>query len=75
MFQVWLLPLLILTTTVLLSVPVSRYLAWIMDGRYRAPGWLRWLEGRLDTGPQTWQQYAVSLLLFNRATHRRGPRR
>jgi K+-transporting ATPase ATPase A chain len=65
MFQVWFLPLLIIATTVLLSIPVGRYLAWIMDGRYRAPRWLRWLEGRLDTGPQTWKQYAVSLLLFN----------
>ncbi len=36
-----------------------------MDGRYRAPGWLRWIEQRLDTGPQNWKQYALSLLLFN----------
>ena len=36
-----------------------------MDGRYRAPAVLRWLEGRLDTGPQNWKQYAVALLLFN----------
>jgi K+-transporting ATPase ATPase A chain len=61
----WLLPLLIILTTVALSIPVGRYLAWIMDGRYHAPRWLRWLEGRLDTGPQTWKKYAVSLLLFN----------
>jgi K+-transporting ATPase ATPase A chain len=63
--SVWLLPLLIVVTTVLLSIPVGRYLAWVMDGRYQAPRWLRWLEGRLDTGPQSWKQYAVSLLLFN----------
>src|SRR5262249_14492629 len=60
-----LLPLLIVGTTVILSVPVGRYLAWIMDGRYRAPRWLRWIEERLDTGPQNWKRYAVSLLLFN----------
>jgi potassium-transporting ATPase potassium-binding subunit len=65
MWQIWLLPLLIVGTTVALSVPVGFYLAWVMDGRYRAPGWLRWLEARLDTGPQTWKQYAISLLLFN----------
>jgi K+-transporting ATPase ATPase A chain len=65
MLQVWILPFLIIVTTVLLSIPVGRYLAWIMDGRYRAPRWLRWLEGRLDTGTQNWKQYAISLLLFN----------
>jgi K+-transporting ATPase ATPase A chain len=61
----WLLPLLIVATTVALSIPVGRYLAWIMDGRYRPPRWLRWLEQRLDTGPQSWKQYALALMLFN----------
>jgi K+-transporting ATPase ATPase A chain len=65
MLQVWLLPVLIIGTTVVLSIPFGRYLAWVMDGRYRAPRWLRWLEGRLDTGPQSWKQYAFSLLTFN----------
>jgi K+-transporting ATPase ATPase A chain len=65
MWQIWLLPILIVGLTVLLSVPVGYYLAWIMDGRYRAPRWLKWLEGRLDTGPQTWKQYVISMLLFN----------
>ncbi|MGA2617301.1 MAG: potassium-transporting ATPase subunit KdpA [Thermoguttaceae bacterium] len=64
-FQVWFLPLLILATTTLLAIPFSRYLAWIMNGRYRAPRPLRWIESRLDTGPQNWKQYAVSMLLFN----------
>jgi K+-transporting ATPase ATPase A chain len=62
---VWILPLLIITVAVVLSVPVGFYLAWINDGRYRAPGWLRWLESRVDTGPQSWKQYALALLLFN----------
>src|SRR6516165_7584650 len=61
----WLLPLLIVGTTVVLSIPVGLYLAWIADGRYRTPRRLRWLEQRLDTGPQNWKQYTVSLLLFN----------
>jgi K+-transporting ATPase ATPase A chain len=65
MWQVWLLPLLIVATTVLLSIPVGRYLAWIIDGRYRAPGGLAWFEKRLDTGPQNWKQYTIALLLFN----------
>jgi K+-transporting ATPase ATPase A chain len=63
--QLWLLPLLIVGTTVVLSIPVGRYLAWIMDGKYRPPRWLHWFERKLDTGPQSWKQYAVALLLFN----------
>src|SRR5258708_6191453 len=63
--SVWLLPLLIVGTAALLSLLVGRYLAWVIDGRYRAPRWLGWLEGRLDTGPQSWKQYVVALLLFN----------
>ena len=61
----WFLPFLIIATTVVLSIPCGFYLAWIMDGRYRAPRWLQWLEQRFDTGPQSWKQYTVSLLLFN----------
>lgn len=65
MMHIWLLPFLIIITTVVLSFPVGRYLAWIMDGKYRAPRWLAWLEGRLNTGPQGWKEYLVALLLFN----------
>ena len=36
-FQVWFLPFLILVVTTALAIPFSRYLAWIMDGHYRAP--------------------------------------
>jgi K+-transporting ATPase ATPase A chain len=61
----WTLPLLIVITSVVLSVPCGFYLAWIVDGRYRAPRWLRWIEARLATGTQNWKQYAASLLLFN----------
>src|SRR5262249_48424150 len=61
----WLLPLLIVVSAVVLSVPVGFYLAWIMDGRYRPPRWLGWFERRVDTGPQNWKQYAIALLLFN----------
>ena len=61
----WLLPIIIVSTAVLVSVPVGRYLAWLMDGAYKPPGLIRWFERRLDTGPQTWKQYAVSVLLFN----------
>ncbi len=61
----WSLPLLIIVTTIILSFPLGRYLAWIMDGKYAAPSWLRWIEERLDTGPQDWKQYTIALLLFN----------
>ena len=61
----WLLPLLIVGTTVILSIPVGFYLAWIIDGRYRAPRVLRVVEHWVDTGGQNWKQYALSLLLFN----------
>src|SRR5207253_8568715 len=65
MWQVWFLPFLIVATSVALSISVGRYLAWIVDGHYKAPRWLAWIEGRLDTGPQSWKQYAIALLLFN----------
>jgi len=61
----WLLPVLIVGTTIILSVPAGFYLAWIADGRYPAPGWLRWIENRMDTGQQDWKEYMVSVLLFN----------
>jgi potassium-transporting ATPase potassium-binding subunit len=65
MWQIWLLPIVTVGVSIALSIPVGRYLAWIMDGHYRAPGWLRWIETGMNTGPQSWKQYTVSLLLFN----------
>jgi K+-transporting ATPase ATPase A chain len=61
----WFLPLLIVGTTVVLSIPVGFYLAWIIDGRYTPPRWLHAIEARLNTGAQNWKQYTVALLLFN----------
>ncbi|HTU17650.1 MAG TPA: potassium-transporting ATPase subunit KdpA [Gemmataceae bacterium] len=63
--SVWFLPFLIVGTTIVLAVPLGLHLAWILDGRYRAPAWLRWLEHRVDTGPQNWKQYTLALLFFN----------
>src|SRR5215468_5079109 len=61
----WLLPILMLATMVALSIPLSRYAAWIMEGQYRPLPVFRWFEKRLDGGPQDWKQYTVALLVFN----------
>ena len=61
----WILPISMLVVTTLLAIPLSRYMARIMDGKYRVPGFLRWFEDRLNNGPQNWKQYTVSLLIFN----------
>jgi potassium-transporting ATPase potassium-binding subunit len=61
----WTLPLIILITAIAVSIPLSRYMTWVMDGRYRAPRPLCWFESKLDSGPQDWKQYSVALLVFN----------
>ena len=61
----WSLPISILIATTLLAVPLSRYLAWIMNGEYRPPAILKWFEKKLNSGPQSWVQYTLSMLLFN----------
>jgi K+-transporting ATPase ATPase A chain len=68
MWTVWTYPLLILLIAFALALPLGLFMAWIFDGRYRAPGWLRWVEQRFDTGPQNWKQYCVAFMLFNIAT-------
>ena len=61
----WILPIAILVVTTLLAIPLSKYLSWIMDGKYRAWAPLKWIEGLLNSGPQNWKQYTLSMLLFN----------
>jgi K+-transporting ATPase ATPase A chain len=61
----WFLPISILVTTTILAIPLSRYLAWIMDGKYRPPRLLQWFENRLNGGPLDWKQYTAALLIFN----------
>jgi K+-transporting ATPase ATPase A chain len=61
----WLLPVLVVGASVLLSIPTGRYLAWVMDGGLRPPRRLRKLERLISKGRQTWKQYAFALLLFN----------
>jgi K+-transporting ATPase ATPase A chain len=64
----WTLPILVLAVTFLLAVPIGLYMAWVFEGRYRLPTLLRWVENRVDTGPQNWKQYCVAFMLFNVVT-------
>jgi potassium-transporting ATPase potassium-binding subunit len=61
----WLLPISIIVFTIIIAVPLSRYMARIMNGNYKAPRLLGWFERRLDSGPQNWKQYTIALLIFN----------
>jgi potassium-transporting ATPase potassium-binding subunit len=61
----WLLPISLMVFTTILAIPMSRYMAWIMDGKYTPPRLFAWFERRLNTGEQTWKQYAVALIVFN----------
>src|SRR5271156_1556350 len=61
----WLLPISIIIFTIVIAIPLSSYMAKVMDGKYRVPGFLRWFEERLDSGPMDWKQYTVALLIFN----------
>jgi potassium-transporting ATPase potassium-binding subunit len=61
----WLFPILAIGVPVILSIPLSGYLAWIMDGHYKAPKFLRWFEDRVNSGPMNWKQYTLALLIFN----------
>ncbi len=63
--QIWLLPIALLLAATLTAFPLSQYLSWIMDGKYRPLPVLAWFEKRIDSGPQNWKQYTGSLLLFN----------
>ena len=51
-----------------LAVPIGLYMARVFEGRLRVPGWLRWIETRLDTGAQNWKQYALAFMVFNALT-------
>ena len=63
--QTWFLPIALLVTATALAYPLSRYLAWIMNGNYRPLPVMRWFEKSLDSGPQNWKQYTGALLIFN----------
>jgi K+-transporting ATPase ATPase A chain len=57
----WLLPITIIGLPIILSIPLSGYMARIMDGNYRVWPLFGWFEKRLDSGHQNWKQYTVAL--------------
>src|ERR1700751_1820805 len=61
----WSLPFLIIVVTLVIAIPLSKYIAWIMDGKYRPWAVFRWFENRVDTGPMNWKQCTGALLIFN----------
>ena len=61
----WFLPIAIMVTTIILAIPLSRYMAWIMEGKYRAPQVFRWFEQRLEQRPAELEAVYGSLLVFN----------
>ena len=64
----WTLAILIFAITFILAIPLGLYMARVFEGQCRLPGFLRWIERRVDTGPQNWKQYCVAFMLFNVGT-------
>lgn len=63
--QIWFLPIILLLSATLLAFPISKYLVWILDARYRPYRVFAWFENKLYTGDQDWKEYAGSLLIFS----------
>jgi K+-transporting ATPase ATPase A chain len=64
-FQVWSLPLALIVVATIIAFPLSRYMAWLMEGKYKPIPVFGWFEKKLDSGAQNWKQYIASLLIFN----------
>src|ERR1700757_1191426 len=61
----WFLPVSLIVFTLLVAIPLSKYISWVLEGKFRPPRILRWFESRLNSGPQDWKQYTIALLVFN----------
>jgi K+-transporting ATPase ATPase A chain len=61
----WLLPITVIVLPIILAIPLSTFMARIMDGNYRPWPIFAWFEKRIDSGHQNWKQYTVTLLFFN----------
>lgn len=64
-WHIWLLPAALLAAATLIAFPLSRYIAWIMEGKYRPLPFFGWIEKQLYSGEQDWKSYSASLLIFN----------
>ena len=64
----WTLAIIIFAIAFLLAVPLGLYMARVFEGQCRVPAFLRWIESRVDTGPQSWKQYCIAFMLFNLVT-------
>jgi hypothetical protein len=58
--QVWFLPTAIIVFTILIAIPLSAYMARIMNGAYRPPRLLRWIERQFDAGRMNWKQDTIA---------------
>ncbi len=65
LIHLWFLPVAILGLAALVALPLSMYLTWIMDGRYTARSFFKFVEQYINTGEQSWQEYIISMLLFS----------
>src|SRR5246127_1572677 len=61
----WFLPVSLIVFTLLIAIPLSKYISWVLEGKYRPLPILGWIETRLNTGPMNWKQYVGALLIFN----------
>lgn len=65
MYKIWFLPFLLLISAAFFAFLFSHYLMWVMDGKYKPKTVFKSFERILNTGAQTWQQYAKSLIFFS----------
>ena len=57
----WFFPVLVIGLAVALSIPLGRYMAWVLD----RDGPRNPVERLLFTGNQSWKQYCVAMLISN----------
>lgn len=60
----WFLPAALLLTAILLAFPLSRYMAFVLEGKAHLPV-ISQIENLLGNEGQSWKQYGRSLLTFN----------
>ncbi len=57
----WFLPIALIVFTLIIAIPLSKYIAWIMDGKYRPLAFFRWFgnaEFQLDRVAAKWAEDA-----------------